>query len=242
MLTNQSHIETSFSCFNQLKKNILNGLYSPGEKLTISKIKKGHQWGQSPIREALSRLITKELVEFEENKGFRVSRISEAELRDLFQTIRQIESIAIRQSLEHGDDQCEVNLVASFHRISINENKGLSLATPDFLQNSNSEPGPLDYVFWVDCIFSFHRSLILGCKSPSLIRIHDLLFLKLERYVKLAFKYDPPHVQTCYDLKKRILETALRRDADETCRLFIEGLSTHTEGIVLSLKADFFKD
>src|ERR1700758_5376973 len=102
----------NLSCFEKLKREILHGNYAPGEKLSMDKLKNDLGLGQSQIREALNRLLCKGLVQVEENKGYRVSAISEEDFSDLCHTILQIEHIALRQSLKLGDDKWEINLVA----------------------------------------------------------------------------------------------------------------------------------
>lgn len=219
MFQNNDTIDTNLNCYEKLKRDIIDGVYAPCEKLSMSKLTQALKVGQSPIREALSRLLAKGLVEMEENKGFRVPCISENDLYDLCRTIAQIENVAIRQSLQLGDDKWEINFVAACHRLSLNENK--------------KEP---NYNYWVQCTQDFHKALIMGCKSPTLINIHEHLFLKLERYIRLAFKFDLGLVDFCYQRKKLILEAVLKRDADETCRLYIYNLMGTKDEILNSLR------
>lgn len=221
MSSSRIYSPESLSCFNQLKRDILCGVYFPGEKLTLSKLKNLQKWGQSPLREALSRLLAKELVEFEENKGYRVAKISEVELRDLFRAISQIEPLVIKQSLQDGNDPWEVNLVALFHQVAL----------------FAAKTEPIDYFSWVDCDFLFHRQLILGGSSSALIKIHEVLFLKLERYLKLGLKFNRELIEKSLQGKKNIFEAALRRDWEETSRIFITDLSAHLEEIIKRLKS-----
>ena len=51
--------------FGQLKQDILEGYFEPGEKLRMSKLKERYNVGVSPLREALSQLIVEKLVTVE---------------------------------------------------------------------------------------------------------------------------------------------------------------------------------
>ena len=70
-------------CYVQLQDEIIAGTLKPGEKLKVEPIKQRFGIGQSPVREALSRLAARGLVEVEDNKGFRVAMISQADIRDI---------------------------------------------------------------------------------------------------------------------------------------------------------------
>ena len=63
------------------------------------------------------RLEAEGLVELEQNKGFRVSEVSRENLLDLMRTRIEIESIALRWSLEKGGVEWEANLLSAFHRL-----------------------------------------------------------------------------------------------------------------------------
>ena len=54
------------------------------------------------MREALSRLVADGLVQASDQRGFRVSPVSAADLRDVTQTRVDIEGLALRRSIEHG--------------------------------------------------------------------------------------------------------------------------------------------
>lgn len=204
-------------CFEMLSRDILDGIYAPGEKLSMIKMKKALSAGQSPIREALSCLLSKGLVQQEKNKGFRVICISEKDIRDLFATIIKIDTIALQQSIEFGDDQWEVNLVAIFHHLTLNEN------CKNWFVVSKG-------------IYSFQRALILGCNSPSLINVHDNLFFKLEFYTNIAIKNDFNIVKNSLERKKQLLDAVLKRDGEKSCALFKESLTIASEEVIYSLK------
>lgn len=110
-------------CYEDIKHDILEGILAPGEKLTIEKLKNKYAVGHTPLREALSRLIDSHLVEMVENKGFYVTTLSESKVRDIYRTFNQIETLAVKQSIELGDDAWEGSIVAALHQLSLIEKK-----------------------------------------------------------------------------------------------------------------------
>lgn len=200
----QALIRTGFNMsghqiYEQLQKDIIDGEYLPSEKLVMAKLKKKLNTGQSPIREALSRLVTKGLVEFESNKGFRVTGISEANIVDLCTTLAKIEKLALEESIIHGDDSWEDNLVAAFHRLSI-----IETCSANF-----------DFNRWLKSRFAFRTALIYGCRSPVLLQIQNELFFKIDRYIRIMVKYQD--LVIFHDGHRLLLDATLKRDSKEAC-------------------------
>ena len=106
------------SAFSRIRADILTCLLLPNERLRMEGLRERYGIGASPIREALMRLEAEGLVELEQNRGFKVSEVSPSKLADLMRTRIEIESIALRWSLEMGSLEWEADLISSFHRLS----------------------------------------------------------------------------------------------------------------------------
>ena len=119
------------SVYNALKVDILAGKLKPGHKLRLQTLKTDYKVGNSPLREALNRLSAHGMVVREENKGFRVSSASAAELEELIRTRCWLEEIALRESIKNSDDAYDERIVLAVHRlsrISINEDGSYFIA------------------------------------------------------------------------------------------------------------------
>ena len=158
-------------CYDQLQDYIIDGVFSPGYKLRVEELKEQLGIGQSPIREALSRLVASGLVETEENKGFRVARMSEADVRDTYKTYLAIELLALEKAIALGDDAWQATIVATLYQLALIENKG--------------EPVP--YRLWAERNYAFHVALITGCNSPLLLQIRAEVYKRFDRYCRVAF-------------------------------------------------------
>jgi len=71
-----SRQNTASQILDKLTNDILQGVYLPNDKLQIKTLKDRYNVGTSPLREALSQLIAKDLVVSENQRGFYVSDIS----------------------------------------------------------------------------------------------------------------------------------------------------------------------
>ena len=104
--------------FEQLRADVIGGILRPGERLRVQALGKRYGTGATAIREALSRMVTDGLVLFEAQRGFLVTPISRAELRDLTQTRIDLETLAIVRTVERADAGCEAEIVAKLHLLS----------------------------------------------------------------------------------------------------------------------------
>ncbi|HEX6351498.1 GntR family transcriptional regulator [Actinophytocola sp.] len=71
--------------YGHLKHLILTGALAPGEELRESALAESSGYGRTPIREALRRLVQEGFVEVRPRQGYRVSVVTLASVRDLFE-------------------------------------------------------------------------------------------------------------------------------------------------------------
>lgn len=157
-----------------LRRDILLGEFKPGDKLRTSELRQRYNVGGTPIREALLQLVWQNFVVMEPQKGFRVAPVSLDELRDILDTRRAIESIALEKSLARGDEKWELSMLAAFHRMS----------------RLNLEEPSVDYTVWGSLHMQFHLALTSACGSPLMLRILETLYMQLERYRHIWLNQD----------------------------------------------------
>src|SRR5215210_7548920 len=88
---------------NALQQDLVAGRYMPGEKLPIVRLAKDYGVSAGAVREALSRLISEGLVEFNEQRGFRAAPVSSAALMDITRTRIMIDAHALGEAIRLGD-------------------------------------------------------------------------------------------------------------------------------------------
>ncbi|MGQ7243021.1 GntR family transcriptional regulator [Salinicola sp. V024] len=176
-----------------LKRDLINGRFTAGQKLAITTLKQHYQVGLSPLREALNRLAAYGLLEQENQRGFRVPALERAELDDIADLRSRFEGQALEQALENGGAEWEAGLLAAFHR----------------LKRADEAPGQLDH--WEQMHLQFHRHLLEPCESAWLLRFIEQLHDQFDRYRRMAPANDA--VRTILNEQHgRLVELALARD------------------------------
>ena len=118
--------------YQKLRADILSGVLPPGHKLKFDVLQSELGYSASPLREALTRLSADGLVTSEHHRGFSVAEISYHELKDITRLRCLLEPLALKGSIEEGNDAWEADLLATFHRLSkIEERIGLGPNVPD---------------------------------------------------------------------------------------------------------------
>jgi GntR family carbon starvation induced transcriptional regulator len=189
---------------NALQQDLVAGRYMPGEKLPIVRLAKDYGVSPGAVREALSRLISEGLVEFNEQRGFRAAPVSSAALMDITRTRIMIDAHALREAIRLGDVDWEAEVLAIQHRLA---------------NCVVREPGDPTKVReeWQRLHRVFHRTLISACGSGWLMRFHDLLFDQTIRYRSVAAAYETARQDLRPDVAgehARIVDAVIARDAD----------------------------
>jgi GntR family carbon starvation induced transcriptional regulator len=203
--------------FERLREDILQGRLTPSERLRIQALSERYQIGATAIREALSRLVTDGLVEAEDQRGFTVASVSREELLDLTQTRVEVEQMALRMAVAHGDVEWESQVLSCFHRLS----------------RIQVEPVTAKAVAaWALAHRQFHEALLAGCGSPWTLRLCRLLYDQTERYRNLSVQGGQERGRDLDKEHRELMDAALARDADALCSL-IEAHFRETTNIIL---------
>lgn len=158
----------------RLREAIISGRLPPGERLVVSSLAETFTEGQTPVREALMKLASEGYVIQEDQRGFSVAPVSRSELVDLTQMRAEIESLAVRWSIEQGDDDWEAGELAATHRLLKLNKLGAD--------GQSIDPN------WNQRHLAFHQSLVAGCPNQVLLQTRTLLSERAERYRHLAVR------------------------------------------------------
>ena len=211
------------SVLAQLRSDIIACRLMPNERLRVEALRERYGMGFSPIREALMRLEAEGLVELEQNKGFRVSEVSRENLFDLMRTRIEIESIALRWSLEKGGVEWEADLLGAFHRLS--RQTKIDPANPDAISEA-----------WSKEHADFHAALVAASGSPTLLSIRARLFEQAERYVALSIMSSGP-LRDDVTEHKNLMRAALNREVDKAVELNRVHITRTLDKVATSLAA-----
>jgi GntR family carbon starvation induced transcriptional regulator len=220
-----SHAERAY---RRLRSEILYGDLMPGERLRAAELQDRFSLGLTPIREALMRLSSENLVEVDPNRGSRVSDASLAELADLMATRREIEKLCLTSAMTHGDTAWEGEIVAALHRLS---------RTP--LPSSTDDREAATQ--WEAQHRSFHFALVSACQEKWLLRFWNILTDHSERYRKyrLLQRQESPAVPPLRNVNEEhqaLMEAVLKRDIPTAIRVMQAHLNATEQSVAKLLR------
>ncbi|MDB5042806.1 MAG: transcriptional regulator, GntR family [Candidatus Eremiobacteraeota bacterium] len=198
-----SLVETAYE---RLREDIIFGRLAPAEKLRIDDLRSRYGLGSTPLREALSRLTATGLVEATSQRGFRVTPISEDDLEDVARLRVRLETDALRESIEHGDERWEEAVAGAHHLLNRIERRGLRRDDASFAA-------------WEERNRAFHESIVSACRSRWTLRFRLQIYDQHERYRRISHVSAPARARDVTQEHAAIRDAALSRDADTACRL-----------------------
>ena len=101
-----------------IRVDILTGRFAPGQKLRFADLTDIYGASTTVVREGLTRLSELGLVVAHPQQGFQVTPLSVADLVDLTTARCDIEELALRYAIAHGDLRWESDLVAACHTLA----------------------------------------------------------------------------------------------------------------------------
>lgn len=213
--------------YARLRRDLIAGHLQPGERLRFRQLSAAYGVGIAPLREALSRLVSDQLVRFEGHRGYTVAPLSMADLHDLCALRTELSCKALRQAIERGDDHWEAEILASLHRLE---------RSP--LPHSVAERRVIDE--WEQRHDRFHFSLISACKSPWLLHFCGALsdhFQRYRRSVIVVTSGSQELLTRVRDQHRAVAEAAIDRNADRATAILAEHFQGSVEVVARNYEA-----
>ncbi|CTQ65917.1 GntR family transcriptional regulator [Roseibium alexandrii] len=204
----QSHIDPAQEpsatqrAYLAVRQMILTGEIPPGEKLKIENLRKKLDMGGSPIREALTLLVSDLLVERLDQRGFRSAEVGRENFAEILKLRCHLEEMALRESIAHANQVWEDNLVISHHRM---------MREP----RNNVER-------FEDLHKTFHMNLLAACTSKVLLKFCNQLYDLNIRYRYLAGKALDYSTRDIGSEHTAIMNAAVDRDTETACHLLLD--------------------
>ncbi|GGB81420.1 GntR family transcriptional regulator [Marinobacterium zhoushanense] len=207
------HNTLTTSVFERLRSDILEGVFSPNEKLRVEALRRRYDVGASPIREALNRLAALRLVEQTDQRGFRVTELTKEDIQELAVTRCWISEIAIREAIAHGDKEWEEAIALAYYR--------LWRHPVDPVKDGPDRD-------WEVLHREFHSALISACPSRWIRDFHEQLFDYADRHRHLANKAGHPR-QDPAEEHKAIMEAVVTRNTELAIKLLNQHFTLTSE-------------
>lgn len=204
--------------YRQLRADILAGRQAPGARLPFADLLTRYGASMGVVREALSRLTAEGLVESEAQHGFRVIPISAVDLRHLTAARCAIETLVLREAMQHGGVEWESRVLAAHHRLA-----AMMLTAVDDPARLTDE--------WAAAHATFHSALLDGCPNPRLRAVAASLRDSAELYRRWSVPLGHENRDIAHE-HRGILAAVLAHDVDSAVALLHEHIQ-HTTRVLL---------
>jgi len=210
----------SVSAYSKIREDILASKFPPNHKLKVKELSRLYDIGVIPIREALSRLESEELVTHVGQTGFTVSQISKEDLRSLVETRILIESLALELSIKNFSNKWEEELVLAFHRLQRTDR----VLEVNGLRTINRN--------WITYHHSFHLTLINNSGLPWLNKFCGELLDHSTKYVVFITVEYPNLPRKSSKEHKDLYDCVLAKDSESSKNLLKQHYHTSLEHIL----------
>jgi GntR family carbon starvation induced transcriptional regulator len=195
-----------------LERDILAGKLKPGARLAITELAGHYDIGATPLREGLSRLVSRGLIVAIGQRGFRVASVSRDDLADITRLRVVIEVEALRLAMAKGGDAWEANILSALHQLRRHiERVGIKF-----------REGAEDF----DALHKgFHTSLLQACGSMRMLAAHSDLYDQAYRYRRLMMRgFDSG--ERFAEVHRELAERVIARDGAKAQAMLAEHLES----------------
>ena len=201
--------------FEDIKTRAISGAFAHGEKLRAEVLRNDYGCSASTVREALLRLAALGLVEFQEQRGFRMPEYSQERQHDITQMRIMLETEGACRSMRHGGVAWESRLNAAHHKLSHIERRIAAMGPTDELAK-----------LWMEAELEFHQTLLSACGSDILIELHLQVY---NRYRQVKAEYDRAFQHVANNIREHqaIVDAALSGDTDTMRQRVFEHFERH---------------
>ncbi|SDL24755.1 GntR family transcriptional regulator [Aliiruegeria lutimaris] len=198
--------------FERMRDRVVSGEFAPGQRLRAEQLRSEYGVSATTMREILLRLSTLGLVDFQEQRGFRLPELSVQLRNELTQFRVILESEGASLSIRNGSVEWEARLSAAHHALGHIESRV-----------HVGEPSPELLSLWVRAELDFHRTLIDGCGNEVLKQTHLAVYYRFRQQLITSdsgFYWVPKNIEQ----HKGIVDAALDKDEALVRRLIREHL------------------
>ena len=204
--------------YRDLEKRLTTNEFLHGAKLRAEILREEFGCSASSVREVLLRLSTQGLVNFREQRGFRVPERSSQKLIELTHVRILLEGEGAVLSIREGGVAWEARLTAAHHKLIHIENRIQVLDDPTELVD-----------IWFSCEGEFHQTLISACGSGTLKQLHSQIYAQFRQQLMEAdrrFDFISANIKQ----HAEILDAALKADEALTRKRIHDHLKRHLTG------------
>ncbi len=193
---------TAETIADALRSAILQGRLHSGQSLRQDELAAEFNVSKIPVREALVQLQAEGLVTLHQNRGAVVSRLSYAEVDEIYTMRSALEPIALRRAIPHMTPADFLNAEHILDHID-HETEGSR---------------------WAEWNWQFHETLYVPARMPLIVQTAREMHNNVARF--LIFHYlDRTHLEKSQRQHREILARCRAGDAEGAVALLVEHLS-----------------
>lgn len=193
---------TTKEVYGDLRARLMTSMLVPGQKLKLADLRADYGCSSNTVRDALLRLSRLGLVEFEEQRGFRVRKASRERRRDVTAFRILLEQEGAGLSMVHGGLEWEARLSAAHHKLSHIET-----------QMAGSDRSEEGLTLWSEAEAEFHQTLISACGSELLRETFENVYYQFrQQMMGLDRDFGDNYFHAIIAEHQRIVDAALTRN------------------------------
>lgn len=203
--------------YRRLRSDVLSGRLKPGQRLPFRDLSASYGIGIAPLREAMARLTSEQLVDFEGQRGFTVSAMKFEDLEDLAEQRINLYLEALKRSIARGDENWECEVLVALHML-------------ERCPRPQREGSDAAYDEWETRHERFHHSLIAACGSRWLINFSTILseqYGRYRRYLTMEMSASDDYWERIRVDHKLLVDRAIERDVEGAVNAARDHLSTN---------------
>jgi len=144
---------------DQLREQIVQGVFSPGEQINESVLAAQLRTSRGPVREALQRLCQEGILVSRRNRGVFVLELTTTDVKEIYAVRQAVESTAAEALLDAGQKQV----------------KETCQALKSIIKDMAKQVAVSDWQAIARLDMQFHTTFVAGAANTRLIRIYETL-------------------------------------------------------------------
>lgn len=212
------------TAYLRLREQLLSCEIEPGARLNISQLCVSLKISQGAVREALSRLVSDDLVTAEFNRGYCAASVTVDQFITLIEARVLIDIACLRMAIDKANLEWEVGLIAANHRLVriLDEFDG----TPESVRGYSAASK------------AFNDSLMSACDNEWLSRTRSSFFEQSERYRRMCLPNLKSQLESVKVYREELMKALIDRDADSAVRLLSDHYQQMGAQIAARMKPD----
>jgi DNA-binding GntR family transcriptional regulator len=197
--------------YQNIKRDILSGIYQPGEQLSVGLLADRFTSSATPVREALSLMEQEGLVDVLPRVGYFVSHVTVQDIRAMYD---------YRIILEGASAEMAA------HYITEEELEALAKIPSDYILGNNES-----YLEYLKNNREFHLSVAKASHNHFLARAVAMMLDQTQRLVFLGIG-SAQHTHEILQAHPQLVEALRQRDASAAREIMIEGIKAARDAAI----------